>query len=125
MLTEKLCKELGKFLHTKLTYLKCYKDTIDFNRKDAELELRARGQAAWIPSYGRGSVWVDEKAGKINAGDTVVPLKLEPKKKAELKRFGCSIPYVHKYEKFGVAHIHVENCPLKDRVKAIAKLLVE
>jgi hypothetical protein len=118
-LTEQLCRELEKFLGEAL--VKCYTDTISYYRHDA-YELMTRLHKELYRVYYNASLFVSESEGTAT-GDVVVPLEILDDKKTRLKSFGCAPVYVHEYPEHGTAHVHIEDCDIKGRIKELAELL--
>lgn len=119
-LTRTLCRELTKFLGEEFVY--CYEDTIDFTRPEVASRMRSMTKERWIPSYGRGSIVIDEAKRSIYAGDAVVLMGKEEETKRALEEQGCRVLYLHTYPEFGVSHVHLV-CPEVKSPTSIAKAL--
>jgi hypothetical protein len=96
--------------------------TIDVVKPQVAKRLGELGKAAWVMSYGAGSIAIMDN--NIYAGDTVTLLENKEKKVKELEEAGCKVEYVHEHKEFGVAHIHI-NCPNVVEVTKIARILSE
>jgi hypothetical protein len=44
---------------------------------------------------------------------------------SRLREFGCPPEYIHRHPEFGTSHIHLSDCPIRDRVAQFAKLISE
>jgi hypothetical protein len=100
----------------------CYTDTIDFTKPEVATIMRARSKEKWIPSYGTGSIAIDEATRSIMAGDVVVPIGREEETKRGLQEQGCRVTYVHTHPEFGVSHVHLV-CPEVKYPTSIARVL--
>jgi hypothetical protein len=121
-LTEELCRELRRFLRPHL--VRCYKDTIDYKRLDTYVLMERRNKKAWSVYY-TGSLWIDESKESIGAGDIVIPIEKEEAMVKKLHEFSCAPEFIHRHPEFGTSHVHLSNCPIKNRVRDFAKLISE
>jgi len=119
-ITRQLCRELAEFLGPEL--VKCYTDTIDYKRADTYKLMKELGKETWS-AYFTGSIFINESKGTVGAGDVVTPIEKEGEMVKKLHEFGCPPAYIHKHPEFGTSHIHLEDCPIKDRVREFAKLV--
>lgn len=121
-LTSRLCRELEKFLGAEL--VKCRTDTVDYMRIDTYRLMKEMGKERWKPYY-EASIWINESAGTIGAGDVVVPIELTDEMVSKLESFGCKPAYIHKHEEFKTSHIHLVDCPIRSRESRFAELVSE
>jgi hypothetical protein len=102
--------------------VRCYPDTIDYKRSDTFKLMKEMGKEHFSAYY-TGSVWVNESKGTVGAGDVVVPIEKTDEMVKKLRDFGCPPAYVHRHPEFKTAHIHLSDCPIRDRVREFARLV--